>query len=514
MLVNPDIKAWFDKLQGERLGVGSAPRGGATTPNYGSAALEGIVRPTEGGFGFSAPAINAPRFRPEPVAPNPGERQKMGSAPPSGAGGGGGRDLGGGARAAGLRALGQSIEQSLAAIKEKQNQDKEKEAMANSETGLRPLRPFGEELQPPPGGWVGNSGAGAPHQFVPSAPTFTQPGVSTGKSTGTFNPLGKGASAAAEPGAMGTYRDAIANIESSTSGGYGAVNSRTGAVGRYQVLPSNVGPWTQAALGKTMTPEEFRASPEAQDAVFNQQFGQAVQKYGQTGAANWWFTGKPNPSPSASDQITTAGRYAQRFNDYVTAHGGQAPPTQVASSATPSPDTAPAMIPGKEFDPNNTKGVGVNGTPYDASGKYVGYESSADTVAPNAAPAAPVPSPAGEPPLIAPGAPQTGPAGSDETWNNRPKYDYGAPAAPAPPAPPAQNDLPPLINGGQPGVYSVPGLEQHGMNDQGINQLAAALGQTEGPGAQDQPIDQSTLLAIALAQGASPDLGDFSGLFG
>jgi hypothetical protein len=399
--------------------------------------------------------------------------------------GGGGRDLGGGAIAAGLGKLGQGIQQGLGDWAEKRKAQADAQAVrdtaaASASRGfLAPKAPRAPTASEPE---VAPTPTFQPVGKASETPTFAQPGGGGGAMGSSIGPASTSLPTFAQgaPGdSMGKYREAIASIESRGSGDYSAVNSKTGALGRYQVMPSNLPAWSQAALGKTMTPQEFIASPQAQDAVFNKVFGGYVDKYGPTGAANTWFTGKPNPPATASDGTTTAPQYAARFN---AALGGTQPPhitspSAAAYAATPPTGAEPAVaanpstepqpvLPAKPFDPNDTKGSGVNGTPYDASGKYVGYDSSADIVAPAATPA----------------------------------------NSPAPTSP-----QPPLLNGGQPGVYSAPQIGPQGMNDQ-ANPLAAALAQG---GQQGPQLDQSALLAMALAQNqpdfSTPDLGGFFG---
>jgi hypothetical protein len=132
----------------------------------------------------------------------------------------------------------------------------------------------------------------------------------------------------------------IAGIES--SGRYdalGPVANQQGdrAYGKYQVMGANVGPWTQEVLGKPMTPQEFIATPQAQEAVFKAKFGQYAQKYGSEEAASRaWFAGEGGMNnPNASDvNGMTVQRYAQKFS------GGQ---PQVAQGN--NPQAAPGMPP-------------------------------------------------------------------------------------------------------------------------------------------------------------------------
>jgi hypothetical protein len=135
----------------------------------------------------------------------------------------------------------------------------------------------------------------------------------------------------ASPAPAGDAASAIASIES--GGKYDLLGpvTKTGdrAYGKYQVMGANVPQWTKAHLGREMTPQEFLASPEAQDAVFKGQFGQYAQKYGPEGAAKAWFAGERGmTNPNARDQLgTSVQSYADRFTK---AYGGA--PVQTASA--------------------------------------------------------------------------------------------------------------------------------------------------------------------------------------
>lgn len=175
-------------------------------------------------------------------------------------------------------------------------------------------------------------------------------------------------------GGMQNYRDAIASIESKGSGDYSAVgptHPKMGrALGRYQIMEANIGPWSQAALGRAVTPEEFMANPQLQDAVFDHQFSQYVQKYGPEGAAQAWLGGPGGVGKTdRKDSLgTSIGEYGKRF---MAAGGG----AQVASldpsagmSAADAIETAAprAPTPGGYRDPMVSAPNAYRGSDYNS----------------------------------------------------------------------------------------------------------------------------------------------------
>lgn len=162
------------------------------------------------------------------------------------------------------------------------------------------------------------------------------PAASGSSSSSSAMPMpgAAGEMSAAMPEGNQSYRDAIASIESAGSGDYSAVgptHPKMGrALGRYQVMEANIGPWSEAALGRAVTPDEFLASPELQDAIFDHQFGQYVQKYGPEGAAQAWFGGPGGVGKTDRKDVlgTTIGGYGQRFMDAIGQTGAQ--PVEVA----------------------------------------------------------------------------------------------------------------------------------------------------------------------------------------
>mgnify|MGYP001054926216 CR=1 FL=1 len=157
-----------------------------------------------------------------------------------------------------------------------------------------------------------------------------KPSEVEGESNGLMTPTGK---IDFDEGMLEFATAALADVESKGSGGYSAVGDEVTkgmykgerALGKYQVMPSNVAGWTKKHFGKTLTPEEFLASPDAQEAVVQGELMSNFQKYGTIeDAISIWFTGKPLKkaiAAGASDQNTSVQNYLNKwtssFNKYV-----------------------------------------------------------------------------------------------------------------------------------------------------------------------------------------------------
>ena len=144
------------------------------------------------------------------------------------------------------------------------------------------------------------------------------------------------------------YARAIAAIES--SGRYDALGPlmTTGryagdrAYGKYQVMGGNIPQWSQEALGRTLTPDQFKADPEAQDKVFEHRFGGFMNKFGgdPREAASMWFSGRPiAQAGNASDGQTTVPEYLKKFD---AAMGAPSPAvTDFSAQSKQSPANVP-----------------------------------------------------------------------------------------------------------------------------------------------------------------------------
>ncbi len=89
------------------------------------------------------------------------------------------------------------------------------------------------------------------------------------------------------------------------------------ALGKYQVMRSNVAGWTREALGKSLTPQQFINSPSAQDAVFEHRFGGYLRKYGPDGAARAWYAGEGGMNNLGATDVNrkiTVGGYGRKFS--------------------------------------------------------------------------------------------------------------------------------------------------------------------------------------------------------
>jgi hypothetical protein len=122
------------------------------------------------------------------------------------------------------------------------------------------------------------------------------------------------------------YAAAIRSIES--SGNYGSLGPTTRrgdrAYGAYQVMGSNIPSWTAKHYGQPLTPQQFLNNKEAQDAVFNGEFGGYVNKHGNPqDAASMWFTGRPlAQGGNSNDGYITGNQYVDRFNKALPNGGG------------------------------------------------------------------------------------------------------------------------------------------------------------------------------------------------
>jgi hypothetical protein len=112
-------------------------------------------------------------------------------------------------------------------------------------------------------------------------------------------------SAAGGGGGLNSFIRAIGDKESNNN--YRAVNRHSGALGKYQIMPSNIRQWSQQALGYSVTPAQFLASPQIQEKVARYHLSSYYQKYGAAGASIAWYAG-----PAAAQRYVRSGGVSSR----------------------------------------------------------------------------------------------------------------------------------------------------------------------------------------------------------
>lgn len=113
-------------------------------------------------------------------------------------------------------------------------------------------------------------------------------------------------------------RRAIIGQES--AGRFWLINPDSGALGYGQLLRTNVAPWTKAALGRALTPEEFLASPKLQIKTIDHKLNEYLKReLAYTGGKNEqlairrvasrWYSGNPNLWNNTRPQYSNGRRY-------------------------------------------------------------------------------------------------------------------------------------------------------------------------------------------------------------
>lgn len=125
--------------------------------------------------------------------------------------------------------------------------------------------------------------------------------------TSPLKQVGQAAFGAARSG-FEDFANSIARKES--GGNYGAVNRSSGALGKYQIMPSNIRGsgrgWDYEALGRDVSTSQFLASPEIQEKIARYKLQQYYNKYGPAGASIAWYAG-----PGAANRYATTGQVSR-----------------------------------------------------------------------------------------------------------------------------------------------------------------------------------------------------------
>jgi Transglycosylase SLT domain len=79
-----------------------------------------------------------------------------------------------------------------------------------------------------------------------------------------------------------------------SGGNYGAVNSSSGALGRWQVMPANLPSWESQCGMPQAGPGYYLSHPAYQNRLAACKLGRDYRAYGARGAAAVWYSGQPD----------------------------------------------------------------------------------------------------------------------------------------------------------------------------------------------------------------------------
>src|SRR5208282_943335 len=86
-----------------------------------------------------------------------------------------------------------------------------------------------------------------------------------------------------------------------SGGDYGIVNSSSGALGKWQVMPGNLQGWLSQSGLPQMSPSEYLRNHAAQDRLAWVILGGYYDTYGPRGAASMWYSGQPDWNATYGD---------------------------------------------------------------------------------------------------------------------------------------------------------------------------------------------------------------------
>jgi hypothetical protein len=115
---------------------------------------------------------------------------------------------------------------------------------------------------------------------------------------------------------------------------YSVVNSY-GAVGKYQVLKSNVPNWSRQVLGYSITWQQFRDSPQLQEKIVRGILYGYFKAWGPRGAAAAWYAGPGNHNLDMSTAPQSGGPSIKSYVDSVLGYAGDPNATYSSSGTAP-----------------------------------------------------------------------------------------------------------------------------------------------------------------------------------
>lgn len=121
---------------------------------------------------------------------------------------------------------------------------------------------------------------------------------------------GFGTTGGTSGGGFDAFKNSIGKHES--GGNYGALNKYSGAMGKYQIMPSNINGtgrgWDYEALGYDVSTSAFLKSPDIQEKIASYKLQNYYNKYGAAGAAIAWYAG-----PGTANKYVNSGQVSSKI---------------------------------------------------------------------------------------------------------------------------------------------------------------------------------------------------------
>lgn len=128
-----------------------------------------------------------------------------------------------------------------------------------------------------------------------------------------------------------TFNQFMRAIAEQESGGNYSVVNAYGAVGKYQVLKSNIPGWSKQVLGYSISWQTFRDSPKLQEQIVQGILKGYFDKWGARGAAAAWYAGPGNHNLDMSTRSQPGGPSIKGYVDSVIAKAGGQPDTAASN---------------------------------------------------------------------------------------------------------------------------------------------------------------------------------------
>jgi hypothetical protein len=139
------------------------------------------------------------------------------------------------------------------------------------------------------------------------------------------------------------------SISVQESGGNYSVVNAYGAVGKYQVLKSNVPGWSKQVLGYSISWQKFRDTPALQEKIVAGILKGYYNKWGSRGAAAAWYAGAGNHDLDMSTHSQPGGPSIKSYVDSVVGRPGYKGQTSTYSGSGTGTDPVVPKLSEKEL---------------------------------------------------------------------------------------------------------------------------------------------------------------------